>query len=439
MNAKAICPNCGAEGTAGRFCEYCGTKIPMPKPKRKKKSHKTGLSTVRMINFTINQDEAIKAFLYDLSDADNLPKDIFDKLTIDEITPYLVPTYLYDCNFNAPWSCVKLVYESYKVGNETKTRTKRYPMNGIAQRSFDYVLPSCKTEDIPTELYTFITELHRFNLAYYDLSDDYELDEKDKSILVESSDDDESMILRKSDFNSILESEVSSAVRLQIPSCYEDLSYSYSYYNSTTGKELILPFWLIRYTYKDEKFYFIIDGINENYRHKKPKDSTKKAEIRALRKQEENKECISFFASLLWLAFFLGSMLLTCICFNYWIKNDDLDDIFIVFHFFSLIGLIIFYNWMHKANKKELDAKNAVRSNLYSTWLQRKESLLNALNGKDLKLSTETTKQLIDETKKRIKEKKPNIEKEDEKRLSKVPTIVVEILGWISLFLCILG
>ena len=82
MNTKAICPNCGAEGTAGRFCEYCGTKIPMPKPKRKKKSHKTELSTVRMVNFTINQDDAIKAFLCHLSDVDNLPKDTFDRLTI---------------------------------------------------------------------------------------------------------------------------------------------------------------------------------------------------------------------------------------------------------------------------------------------------------------------------------------------------------------------
>ena len=128
-----------------------------------------------------------------LSDVDNLPKDTFDRLTIDEITPYLVPTYFYHCNFDAPWSCIKLVYEKYKVGNETKTRTKRYPMNGIAQRGFDYVLPSCKIEDIPTELYTFIKD-ERSNLAYYDLSDNYELDEKDKSILVESSDDDESMV-----------------------------------------------------------------------------------------------------------------------------------------------------------------------------------------------------------------------------------------------------
>ena len=69
------------------------------------------------------------------------------------------------------------------------------------------------------------------------------------------------------------------------------------------------------------------------------------------------------------------------------------------------------------------------------TWYnhQKKESLLNALTSKDFKLSTETTKQLIDETKKRIKEKNPNIEQEDKEKLSKVPTIVVEILGWISL------
>ena len=29
-NTIAVCPQCGATGKAGRFCEYCGTKIPMP-------------------------------------------------------------------------------------------------------------------------------------------------------------------------------------------------------------------------------------------------------------------------------------------------------------------------------------------------------------------------------------------------------------------------
>ena len=49
-------------------------------------------------------------------------------------------------------------------------------------------------------------------------------------------------------------------------------------------------------------------------------------------------------------------------------------------------------------------------------------------------LSSEAIKQLSEETNKAIKEKNPNIEKEDG-RLSKWPTIIVEILGWISLLL----
>ncbi len=31
----ATCPQCGAQGKAGMFCEYCGTKIPMPVKKAK--------------------------------------------------------------------------------------------------------------------------------------------------------------------------------------------------------------------------------------------------------------------------------------------------------------------------------------------------------------------------------------------------------------------
>ena len=146
----------------------------------------------------------------------------------------------------------------------------------------------------------------------------------------------------KSDFNSILDRRVSSAVKSQIPNDYEDLSYSYSY-NNSIGKELILPFWLIRYTCKDEKFYFIIDGINKNDRIKRPEDSIKKAEISALKKREENKGYISCFASLLWLIFFLGSVLTTLSFFIHWVKNSDNIGTVTAFHCFALVGMIIFY------------------------------------------------------------------------------------------------
>lgn len=60
--------------------------------------------------------------------------------------------------------------------------------------------------------------------------------------------------------------------------------------------------------------------------------------------------------------------------------------------------------------------------------------MLSTLSSNGFMLSSEAIKQLSEETNKAIKEKNPNIEKEDG-RLSKWPTIIVEILGWISLLL----
>ena len=433
-NNKAICPNCGAEGTAGRFCEYCGTKIPMPKPKRRK-SKKSEDSTVRVVNFTINQDEAIKSFLNALSEVQNLPKDAFEKLKIENVTPYLVPTFYYHCNFDAPWSCVKLVYEKYKVGNETKTRTKRYPMNGIAQRGFDYILPSCNKESIPTELYNLINE-YKIELAYYDQSNDCELNKTSEAVLIDSLDDDYNDILRKSDFSSYLDCRVSFAVRAQLPREYEDLSYSYSY-NNSIGERLFLPFWYIKYTYMGEEFYFIIDGLGKKNTLSKPIDTSKKAEVGNLRKKADNEETKSSLLGLLWFFFIVVSCVLIYGTFNRMYKGlTECDDgsTFIMCAAIICIASIIIYKKMHKAYKKEREAKNSLESNLHSAWLHRKKTMLSTLSSNGFMLSSEAIKQLSEETNKTIKEKNPNLEKEDGK-LSKWPTIIVETLGWISLLL----
>lgn len=80
MNNKVICPNCGAEATAGRFCEYCGTKIPLPKPKRKKKGMVYSDETKRIFAFQSSEEDAVKKMLYQLTESANLPADFFSKL-----------------------------------------------------------------------------------------------------------------------------------------------------------------------------------------------------------------------------------------------------------------------------------------------------------------------------------------------------------------------
>lgn len=59
MIKKAICPNCGAEGTVGRYCEYCGTKIV------EAQKHKENPSSLKkdVLDFKISKEEAIEKFL----------------------------------------------------------------------------------------------------------------------------------------------------------------------------------------------------------------------------------------------------------------------------------------------------------------------------------------------------------------------------------------
>lgn len=56
MIKKATCPNCGAEGTVGRYCEYCGTKIV------EAQKHKENPSSLKkdVLDFKISKEEAIE-------------------------------------------------------------------------------------------------------------------------------------------------------------------------------------------------------------------------------------------------------------------------------------------------------------------------------------------------------------------------------------------
>ena len=118
MIKKAICPNCGAEGTVGRYCEFCGTKI----VELKKDTEYSTTIRKTVLDFKISQDEAIKIFL---AQKEAVPSDIFNKLQITEVSPVLIPMYSYIGSYQANWSCLKIETEKYKVGDETKEIEKK--------------------------------------------------------------------------------------------------------------------------------------------------------------------------------------------------------------------------------------------------------------------------------------------------------------------------
>ena len=99
MTQKAICPNCGAEGTVGRFCEFCGTKIPFPKEKPttsgKQKEHKP-----RIVKFNITKDEAIESFFNSLYREGAS----FDNFKIINISTCSIPFIAYYVSYEYHWA-----------------------------------------------------------------------------------------------------------------------------------------------------------------------------------------------------------------------------------------------------------------------------------------------------------------------------------------------
>ena len=132
MTQKAICPNCGAEGTVGRYCEFCGTKIPVPKEKPttsgKSKEHKP-----RIVRFSTTKDEAIELFLSYLYGK----KVSFENIKIINISTYSIPFIAYN-----------VYYEYYWTGENEDG----IPDNGTLKGKKIFILPSydVKAQKLPS-------------------------------------------------------------------------------------------------------------------------------------------------------------------------------------------------------------------------------------------------------------------------------------------------
>lgn len=101
MIKKAICPNCGAEGTVGRYCEFCGTKIPAPivnqTANSKPKEHRP-----RIVRFSITKDDAIELFFNYLYKKGVSFENI--NLTVVNIKTYSIPFIAYNVYYEYYWT-----------------------------------------------------------------------------------------------------------------------------------------------------------------------------------------------------------------------------------------------------------------------------------------------------------------------------------------------
>lgn len=428
MNNKVICPNCGAEATAGRFCEYCGTKIPLPKPKRKKKGMVYSDETKRIFAFQSSEEDAVKKMLYRLTESANLPADFFQNCQINESRPYYIPVYYYQCSFEAPWSCVKLVTKEYEVynhstkRNETRKTTERYPMNGVAMDSFSYIVCASKKEDIPEELYDFINnEMKTSGTSFYDKSTERDLTDEERAILVENGELSEN-VLWKQYCEDFLDARVSRSVRSQLPGSYENLSYSYTY--RSPCYDMILPFWVIHYSYNGKEYLFITDGLTKLTKIKSPIDENQVSENEALKNELQLVSNQSEWSIFYFILFSLVTVIMSLL-----FLDEQVASIWklCLASISMLLTLINGYK-----TQKRLIAKKEIQTNLTSylnrVWMQRKKSIQSILSHNSFGMSASKTKELRSMIQQEIEHKDVSVDPKANCLWIKIITFIVLVI-----------
>ena len=293
MIKKAICTNCGAEGTVGRYCEFCGTKI----VELKKDTEYSTTIRKTVLDFKISQDEAIKIFLKNLAQKEAVPSDIFNKLQITEVSPVLIPMYSYIGSYQANWSCLKIETEKYKVGDETKEIEKKYPMNGVAGGNFSFLLPNCDVSPLSTSFNNFFESI-KFDKTLYDQTARKNLSSEEQTYIIEEKGDSQAIVWNNSDCGKCLDSDIQKSVHAQLPRIYEDLSYSCST-NGGAGRAFLLATWIIDYNYNEEKYDFIIDGTGNYIFSNAPIDEKEKNSLDELNKTIKDSKGNAIFWGLL--------------------------------------------------------------------------------------------------------------------------------------------
>lgn len=303
----ALCPNCGAKGFAGKKCEFCGTLIPLPVVQTATDNKSN--TNVRIANSVRTRDLVIGSLLNHLADTEDVSVDLFDDIEIEETKKYLIPFYSYKGDFQAPWTCIKLVKETLEYKDKHgdtvhETKTARYPMNGIAAESYNRLYPACDLDMLPEQVSKFITkELYNGDCIPVNAIDSRELDMDEKACLVADNGKSEKLIW--ADFNGdyAVERLASWAVRKQFPAEYEDDSWSYTSHRDN-GVKILLPVWSLTYSSKGKKYSYISDDYSNGQIFEYPIDADYKESVKSLKKEAESKSMKGCLLGLL--GFILG-------------------------------------------------------------------------------------------------------------------------------------
>ena len=233
MTQKAICPNCGAEGTVGRYCEFCGTKIPVPKEKPttsgKSKEHKP-----RIVRFSTTKDEAIELFLSYLYGK----KVSFENIKIINISTYSIPFIAYN-----------VYYEYYWTGENEDG----IPDNGTLKGEKKIIIPSY--DDSIQKLPSFDSYSMFYDSDLYIKESIEGKYETDFDVNISKCEETPNEI-----WNRLGKEQFSSSIRSMNP-WYDESVISKL---QDDGVPITIPFYVIHFNLDRKENYFYVDGLGKD-------------------------------------------------------------------------------------------------------------------------------------------------------------------------------
>lgn len=268
---QVLCPSCKQVITsfspfaAKVECPYChnmafnplitAKKVPVPE---------------RIIVFRTKEADFENALVNNLVNSDYVPTDIFQSIGTDNVIRAYLPMYLYEGRYQSSWSCSVAVETTELRANSSGDKIKNQkvkkflPHTGTSQGNFAFLCLAYDGKDIPEELRTFSAQFPYNPMASKEYDPELLGLGTDEEPMTMALDTDTDQVWAK--FGDGLVNGIATENAQQQLNGQEikDFRASNSYELKHNGRYVLAPFWFVYYTYNNEKFYFIMDGLGEN-------------------------------------------------------------------------------------------------------------------------------------------------------------------------------
>ena len=293
---QVICPSCKqAISSFSPFaaqveCPYCHNKAFNPLITAKKVP-----IPERLIVFKTTEKDFEQSMVNHLIEKDYVPTDIFQCINPDNVIKAYLPMFLYEGTYQSSWTCSVARRENELRANskgdklKNKTVTKYIPYSGTSQGNFSFLCLAYDGNEIPAELSSFCSQFpYRSTEAQEYDPDLLGLDAGDSPMTIALNTDPETIWSQKGE--GLVENLARRNAEQQLSNeDFYDFNASSSHHLEHCGRYVLAPFWFVYYTYNNEKYYFLMDGLGEKKALSAPVDEDEVNYIKELKSSRYKK------------------------------------------------------------------------------------------------------------------------------------------------------